>query len=196
MENTNQQIDPKTLAVVKALAYTENGGAPNVNAPSAGKTGEMKSIFQFEPGPWTLYAEQTSGNGALPMNAENETKVVYSKVHKWLQEGYKPEQIASMWNAGENKPDAYKQGYKGINKKYGVAYDTPGYVKKFSDHLKSFGDEQTTGSDQAAAQPVQTPTSASTQPGMMSQPTTQPAVPKTPPFTLKRKGMLNKPANI
>ena len=187
----NQQIDPKTLAVVKALAYTENGGAPNINAPSAGKTGEMKSIFQFVPSTWKSYAEQASGDGNLPMNAENETKVVYSKVHKWLQEGYKPEQIASMWNAGENKPDAYKQGYKGINKKYGVAYDTPGYVKKFSSYLSQNDTGKNASSTANSAQPTQ----LASQSGMISatQPTAQPVAPATPPFILKRKGMLNKP---
>ena len=34
-----------------------------------------------------------------------------------------------MWNAGEGRPDAYKQNWRGVNK-WGVRYDTPAYVNK------------------------------------------------------------------
>lgn len=131
-------MDQDVAKIVKALAYAENGGSPNISSPSAGKTGEMKSIFQFTPDTWKLYAKQASGQDNLPMTPENEAMVVYHKVSDWKQKGYTPEQIASMWNAGEQRPDAYKQNWKGVNKKYGVAYDTPAYVNKVTNYMKQF----------------------------------------------------------
>ena len=141
MENT---LDKKTLAIVKAIAYAENGGKPK--EIKAGKTGEMKSIFQFTPDTWKHYAKQISGDENLQMTPENESLVTYHKVGEWIKKGYNTEQIASMWNAGEHRPDAYKQNWKGINKKYGVAYDTPAYAKKVSDYAKQFesGKDETT----------------------------------------------------
>ena len=44
--------DKLANAIVKAIAYQENGGKPNIDNPSKGKSGEMKSIFQFEPATW------------------------------------------------------------------------------------------------------------------------------------------------
>lgn len=131
----------QALLITKALAYAENGGKPG--KPVAGKTGEMKSIFQFTPDTWKLYSKQIAGK-ELPLTSENEAFVVNGKVQKWLDDGHTVEEIASMWNAGEQRPDAYKQNWKGINKKYGVAYDTPAYASKVKSYHDSFakGDTQ------------------------------------------------------
>lgn len=131
MDNTK-----KALITAKALAYTENGGKPG--QPKAGKTGEMKSIFQFTPDTWKHYAKEVTGDENLPLNTENEIQVVTSKCKQWYDEGKNTEQIASMWNAGEHKPDAYKQNWKGTNKKYGVSFDTPGYAKKVVGYTNQF----------------------------------------------------------
>lgn len=135
--------DALALLVTKALAYTENGGKPNVANPSAGASGEMKSIFQFMPDTWKLYAKQELGDPNAPLNNENEAVVVHKKVKGWLDAGYKPEQIASMWNAGERRPNAYKENWKGTNKA-GVNYDTPAYAKKFVSYMDKFKDEKPT----------------------------------------------------
>lgn len=131
-EKKAQQI----LAIVKAIAYAENGGKPS--EPKAGATGEMKSIFQFTPGTWKQYSKEAFGK-ELPMNTENESAVVFHKVQKWVDDGYNVQQIASMWNAGEGRPDAYKQNWKGVNKQYGVSYDTPAYAEKVFNYAKDFG---------------------------------------------------------
>lgn len=132
-------LDPQVASIVKALALTENGGRIDVNNPKSGQSGEMKSLFQFTPGTWKMYAKEISGDPNLPMNAQNESLVTYGKVHQWLQDGLKPEEIASIWNSG--KPDAYLKDNKGTNK-YGVKFDTPAYVKQFSEHLKQTGGNQ------------------------------------------------------
>lgn len=128
-------------SITKAIAYAESGGAPNLENPKAGKTGEMKSIFQYTPDTWKLYSKQIFGK-EVPMSADAETHVTKEKVKKWIKEGKTASQIASMWNAGESKPDAYKQNWKGTNKKYGVAFDTPAYAKKVLDYSKQFYQEK------------------------------------------------------
>ncbi len=140
-------------SIVKALAYTENGGAPNLSNPSAGKTGEMKSIFQFTPNTWKQYSKETFGRDNVPMNADTETYVANSKVTSWLKKGHTASEIASMWNAGEGRPNAYKENHKGINKQYGIAYDTPSYAKKVVDYSRKFYGEskQKAGSMQGSA---------------------------------------------
>jgi hypothetical protein len=135
--------DALALLVTKALAYTENGGKPNTANPSAGASGEMKSIFQFMPDTWKLYAKQELGDPNAPLTNENEAVVVHKKVKGWLEAGYKPEQIASMWNAGERRPNAYKENWRGTNKA-GVAYDTPAYAKKFVSYMDKFKNEKPT----------------------------------------------------
>lgn len=177
-------IDPKIADIVKALAYTENGGKPS--QPKAGKTGEMKSIFQYTPDTWKIYSKQVSGKDGLPLNTENESAVTYAKVSGWYQnlksEGVSdneiPLKIASMWNAGEHKPDAYKQNWKGTNKKYGVAYDTPAYAKKVADYVKQFKKEQPDVAESGS-------------PVAMSSPATTPGIiPNQPPSTQKNTGLI------
>lgn len=145
----------KALAITKALAYQENGGkVPNQGKP--GQSGEMASIFQFTPGTWNLYSKQVVGK-VLPMNPENESAVAFKKVSDWLGEGFNTEQIASMWNAGEGNPDAYKENHKGVNSK-GVAYDTPAYAQKVVQYTSKFENELTGGSQGSQTQSAQEPT--------------------------------------
>lgn len=158
-------------ALAKAIGYTENGGKPNLKKPSKGKTGEMASIYQFTPDTWKNYSTQIFGK-VVPMNADSETQVVLNKVNKWLETGYKPEQILSMWNAGTGEPDAYGGKFSngqpsiGVNAKYGVKFDVPTYVKKGMKYFGEFSGGQNTQpqSNEVAQtsepnQPEQTPSS-------------------------------------
>lgn len=165
----------KALAILKAIAFTENGGKPNSSKPRAGKTGEMKSVFQFEPATWKDYSKQVTGKDDTPLTPESEMAVAYQKVNEWLGHGYTPEQIFSTWNSG--RPNAYKQNYKGVNKKYGVAYDTPGYVKKATNYLNQFENEAPKNPPQAEAVSMNQPnTSAGLIPNQQLSPTTQKGV--------------------
>jgi len=172
-QKTEQGNVKKIMAIVKAIAYAENGGKIPEEAV-AGKTGEMKSIFQFMPDTWKMYSKQVLGKEEQ-LTPDNESLVVYGKVGKWIDEGYNTEQIASMWNAGEQRPDAYKENWKGTNKKYGVAFDTPAYAKKVSDYAKQFeGEEETTETKNPLTQgiaksPIQKPTQQTQQPAQQTQ---------------------------
>lgn len=130
-------MDDKDLlanSIVKAIAYQENGGKPNVNNLSAGKSGEMKSIFQFEPATWKADSTAIFGK-ATPLTPDNETYVMKQKVLKWIDEGKNVEEMASIHNSGN--PDAYKENHKGVNK-YGVRYDTPAYASGVANYAKQF----------------------------------------------------------
>ena len=157
MDEQNQEKEMLANSITKALAYTENGGKPNIENPSAGQSGEMKSIFQFEPKTWHAYSKEVTGQDDLPMTADSETYVVNQKVKQWIDEGKTASNIASLWNAGN--PNAYK-GNKGINS-YGVAYDTPAYAKKVVKYSKEFYQESTNKSTNTTQSPTQNTTQSS-----------------------------------
>lgn len=163
-----KNIDTKTANLMKAIAYAENGGKPTM--PQTGKTGEMKSIFQYTPDTWKMYSKQASGED-LPMNVENETAVTYAKINKWLEDGFTPEQVSSMWNAGEQRPDAYKQNWKGMNKKYGVPFDTPAYTSKVMNYFKEFMGGKT---EKPIKRDVKGVPKSNGSPGMMNQQPNEP----------------------
>lgn len=148
-------------AIVKAIAYTENGGAPKIGGLKKGKTGEMKSVFQFTPATWKQYSKEILGKEEK-IHPDTETYVVNEKVKKWLDAGYKPEQIASMWNAGPGEPNAYGgkfsngQASSGVNAKYGVKFDVPGYAKKFNSHFAKFAEEESKNPNAMAESTPQT----------------------------------------
>lgn len=161
MDPNSQQPDPQIAAIVKALAMTENGGKVPAEA-KAGQSGEMKSIFQYTPGTWKMYAKQILGK-EVPLDRNTETIVTYGKVHQMIQQGLSPQEIASVWNSG--KPDAYLHEHKGINK-YGVQYDTPGYVNKFDKYLKEVSGGNSGGGAPSENQPSMASAMPQTQPSM------------------------------
>lgn len=136
----NEQL---AKAIVKAIGYTENGGKPDPTKTRAGKTGEMKSVFQFTPDTWKNYSKQVFGK-ETPLTPDAETYVVHQKVTKWLEQGYTPKQIASIWNAGPGEPNAYTGKFsdgspsRGVNKKYGVKFDVPSYADKVDKYVSEF----------------------------------------------------------
>lgn len=124
-------IASNAQAIVDAIKQTESSGNYNVKGAS-GETG----AYQFMPSTWSAYSKEYSKATGEPISAqtpENQDKVAQWKVQQWLDKGYDAKQIASMWNAGEGRPDAWKN-WKGVNA-LGVAYDTPAYVKKVLSNL-------------------------------------------------------------
>lgn len=145
-------FDKLTNSIVKGFAYAENGGKPDLSNPKAGKTGEMKSIFQFTPDTWKGVASTYLKNPNAPLTPDNETYVMKQRVSDWVKKGYTLSQMASMHNAGVGEPDAYTGKFSdgspsvGINKKYGVKFDVPSYAKKVLAYSKQFyGESGNTG---------------------------------------------------
>lgn len=155
----NQNNEQLASAITKALGYAENGGKPDPNNTQAGKTGELKSIFQFTPDTWKNYAKEILGDENAELTPDAETFVVHKKVSDWLSKGYQPKQIASMWNAGVGEPDAYSGKFsngspsKGVNAKYGVQFDVPTYANKVEKYVNEFTGKQ--GTQPTGAAPTQ-----------------------------------------
>lgn len=118
------QLDQNVVALMHAVRDVET---PSGNAV-AGASGELPSRFQYTSGTWKGVAQKYLGDANAPLNAANENKATYLRFKDWKDQGYKPYQIAAMHNAGEGRPDAYKDNV-GTNS-FGVHYDTPTYVQK------------------------------------------------------------------
>lgn len=141
-------IDPKIKALVSAIGQSETGTSSPEAYKLRGKSGEF-GRYQYMPDTWARYSKEAGVFSPLEQSTiEDQNKVAYYQVKKWKDEGYNPAQIASMWNAGPGKPDAYKEGWKGVNSK-GVSYDTPEYTRKVSEaYRKLSGAEQLPASNQ------------------------------------------------
>lgn len=156
----NQPIDQDALRMARAISLAESGrdGKPNYNAIGDNKT--SRGAYQFQEATWNDYSKRILGSVA-DMTPENQDKVAYGMVKKWKDSGKKPEEIASMWNAGEGRPDAW-QNHKGrttINGKV-ISYDTPDYVRKVKGHYDTLGgvqQVQQVPQEQPAPEAPQTP---------------------------------------
>jgi len=125
-----QQIDPTIKALASSIGEAETGPSSPAAYTQKGASGEF-GRYQFMPDTYKNYAQKYLGDANAQPTVENQNKIIYDFISEKKKAGYNPAQIASMWNAGEGKPDAYKENYKGVNSK-GVAYDTPAYVQKVS----------------------------------------------------------------
>jgi hypothetical protein len=120
----SQTLDPGAVNLSKAIRQVESGS----KFDAKGKTGEH-GAYQFMPATWQNYSKQAGVNVPLEQaTPEQQNEVAYKKIKQWKDQGYNPGQIASMWNAGEGKPNAYIEGNKGVNSK-GVSFDTAKYAK-------------------------------------------------------------------
>ncbi len=151
-QNTQgEQLDPSIVNLTKAIGRTESGG----NYEAKGKSGEF-GAYQFRPETWKAWAKQHLGNENAPMSKENQDKVAYKQVETWGKQGYKPAQIASLWNSG--KPEW--EGNVGVNS-MGVKFDTPSYVKSvggaYEELQKGNVDPVITPNPSTVTQPVQQP---------------------------------------
>jgi hypothetical protein len=125
-------IDPKVKSLVQAIKKAETGEGDTYN--KKGASGEF-GAYQFMPDTYKNYAQKYLGDANAQPTIENQNKIAYSFAKEKKDAGFNPAQIASMWNAGEGKPDAYKEGFKGTNDK-GVQFDVPSYVQKVSQYYK------------------------------------------------------------
>lgn len=157
------EIDPKIKRFVVALGKTETGDRPDAYS-ARGASGEI-GRYQFMPDTYKAYARKYLGDENADTSNENQNKIAYSFVKEKKDAGYNPAQIASMWNAGEDEPDAYTGTFKngkasiGKNSK-GVDYSVPDYVKRFSSIYQGMSGQPSTdtstNSDTLQNQPTDT----------------------------------------
>lgn len=150
MQNSQSPLDPQALNLAKAIAKTETGGHQDpYNA--RGASGEF-GAYQFMPETYKTYARKYLGDEKAPADMANQNKIVYSFIKEKKDAGFNPSQIASMWNAGEGRPNAYKEGFKGTNAK-GVSFDVPGYAMKVSNFYRELSGNTAQASSVPSYQP-------------------------------------------
>lgn len=125
------ELDKDAVNLAKAIRQVETG-----NQQKPGATGEMSSRYQFLPTTWKSYAKEILGDENAPINLENENKVAYTKIKSWKDQGYNVGQVASMWNAGEGRPNAYKENWRKVDENGNVLYDTPAYAEKVANEYQ------------------------------------------------------------
>lgn len=123
----SQNSSAKKIAI--AIKQKETGGNYNL----AGATGEAPSAYQFLPSTWKEWAGKYLGNPNAPLTKENQDFVAESKIQDLLNQGYNAKEIALIWNGG------VPYAKKGINKKYGVAYDSGKYAEDVLNILNKLG---------------------------------------------------------
>jgi len=145
-------LDQDVVNLTKAIRQQESGGKFDVK----GGSGEF-GAYQFMPDTWKGYASEVGITTPLEQASPVEqNKVAYTKIKSWKDAGYNVGQIASMWNAGPAKPNAYKEDWRGVNE-FGVAYDTPAYAKAVATHYHTFKSQTPSASDSNANEEVSTP---------------------------------------
>ncbi len=132
-------LDQQIVALAKAIRQHESGG----DFAARGKSKEWGG-YQFIKGTWDTAAKKygvAAEFGKATPQQQNE--VAYKQLKEWKDKGYNVGQIASMWNAGQGEPDAYKGTFKngkpstGKNS-LGVQYDVPGYAKAVATYYQQF----------------------------------------------------------
>ena len=146
MNNTQPQLDPSIVNMTKAIGQVESGG----DYSAVGKSKEY-GAYQYTPDTWTTDSQKYLGQ-SVPLETTTpaqQDEVAYKKVEDLGKQGYKPDQIASIWNSG--KPDY--EGNVGTNK-YGVNYDTPDYVNKVGKAYDAISNGQAIPQDSNTASTV------------------------------------------
>jgi len=131
MVDPNSLPPPTDLGAVnlaKSIRTVESNG----NFQAQGKSGES-GAYQFMPKTWQSYAGKYLGDPNAEMTKENQNFVAYSKIKELKDQGFSPDQVASIWNSG--KPDY--QGNVGVNSQ-GVGFNTPKYVISVMNKYQQF----------------------------------------------------------
>lgn len=137
---TPEELDPDVVRIAKSIRQVETGNRPV--KPMEGDVGGA-SRYQFTYGTWKQYAKQYLGDENAPLTEENENKVAYKKIKEWKDDGYNIGQVASMWNAGEGRPNAYVENWRKVDPATGkVIFDTPAYAEKVAKEYQKLKEEE------------------------------------------------------
>jgi len=135
-----EKLDPRITSMMKAMREVESGNKAVLPAEGANLGGA--SIYQYTKDTWKETARKYLGDANAQLTRENENKATYLKIKDWKEnKGWTPPQIASAWNAGAGRPNAYKEDHKGVND-FGVSFDTPAHVRKVMNKLKEVAPQE------------------------------------------------------
>lgn len=158
----NNQLDQRAINLIKAIRQVESNG--NYNAKGA--SGEIGG-YQYLPSTWATIAPKYGITSSLDKaTPQEQNAVAYNQVKKWIDDGFDVTQIASMWNAGEGEPNAYKgkfekntKSHKAGDSSVGTKFNVPDYAAKVGNAYLGFK-----ALTQAATLPDTTQTPVSTTP--------------------------------
>lgn len=107
----------------------------NDNFQARGKSGEY-GAYQYTPDTWNARSKKYGVNVPLEQaTPEQQNEVQYKWIKEMKDKGYNIGQIASMHNAGEGRPNAYQENFRGTNQ-YGVEFDVPAYARKVAEQYQ------------------------------------------------------------
>lgn len=130
-------LDPQAVLLAKAIRKQESGGRYDLR----GQSGEYGG-YQYTKGTWDGESKKYGVDVPLEQaTPEQQNQVAYGQIKEWKDRGYDVGQIASMWNAGEGRPNAHLEGFRGTNS-YGVQYDTPAYAEAVARNYHQMRAEQ------------------------------------------------------
>ncbi len=135
------QLDAGVVNLSRAIRQQESGG--NYNA--IGDNGTSHGAFQWQPGNFAAAAKQF-GLDPTDFSPVNQDKVAYQQIAHYKNQGYSPEQIASLWNSGKPDPTG-NVGDTTVNGKP-LHYDTPTYVNNVMNNFQQFKQQGTQNSIQ------------------------------------------------
>lgn len=133
-----EQLDQGAVKLAQAIRHVESGG----NFSARGKSGEY-GAYQFMPSSLKAWSKQYLGREVTNPTPQEQNEIAYRKIKELKDKGYKPDQVAAIWNSG--KPDY--QNNRGTNS-FGVAYDVPLYVSKVKSAYLSQAGSNVNGQDQ------------------------------------------------
>lgn len=120
-----EPLDPQAVNLAKAIRQAESGGKFIVRS----KDGSY-GAYQFIKPTWDATSKKFGVNAEWDRaTPEQQNEVAYKQIKEWKDKGHNVGEIASMWNAGAGKPQAYLEGKKGTNSS-GVNYDVAKYAEK------------------------------------------------------------------
>ncbi len=128
-----EPLDPQVINLTKAIRQAESGGKFDARS----KDGSY-GAYQFIKPTWDATAKKYGVNAEWEKaTPQQQNEVAYKQIKEWKDKGLNVGQIASSWNAGPGRPNAYLEGHTGVNSS-GVKFDTPGYAKKVAEFYQQF----------------------------------------------------------
>lgn len=151
-----EPLDSSVVNLAQSISKAETGGSKTPYTQS-GPSGEY-GAYQYTPTTWAGDSQKYLGQ-TIPLTSATpaqQDEVAYNKIKDLGSQGHTPAQIASIWNSGKADPT----GNVGVNK-FGVAYDTPAYVKKVQSYYNQNQSAQSSASAGAPVTPLGSPSTSS-----------------------------------
>lgn len=143
-------LDSQIKNLALAIRQQESGG----NYDTKGGSGEY-GAYQFMPDTWNGLSKKYLGSDVPLKQAtpNQQNQVAYNYLKELAGKGYKPSQIAAVWNAGEGSLENDKWKTNVGTNSFGVKYDTPSYVSNVGKYYKEYSNGTATSDGTTSTTP-------------------------------------------